>query len=179
MTMCRDVDPGGCAVSWSRRASSQPWRSSSVRASPWCIFTTLAFGWNYRVIISRGPPIKGMGWDLTCRTSSPSRKVRLKLLATCFAMVDLPHAVAPVKKKTYRGRSSVGFSLIVWFYQLLIIIPSHIAQVEPGFELRGSQRAHAHGLDHDVVSPQGPNGPGGDGRYGSSRFTGTGTDIPL
>lgn len=47
------------------------------------------------------------------RTSSPSRKVRFKLSATCFAIVDLPHAVAPVKKTTYRGRSAVGFSSII------------------------------------------------------------------
>lgn len=33
-------------------------------------------------------------------TSSPSKKKRLILSATYFAMVDLPHAVGPVKKKT-------------------------------------------------------------------------------
>lgn len=60
----------------------------------------------------RDGPGGGAG-HILYRTSSPSRKVSFKLSATCFAMVDLPHAVAPVKKKTYRGFSSVGFSPIV------------------------------------------------------------------
>lgn len=46
-------------------------------------------------------------------------------------MVDLPHAVAPVKKKTYRGRSAVGFSLIVqiWtdYYSHLPSLSSSVA----------------------------------------------------
>lgn len=49
MTRCRVVSPGGCALSWSRRASSQPRRSASVRGSPRCIFSTLARGWNWNL----------------------------------------------------------------------------------------------------------------------------------
>lgn len=44
-------------------------------------------------------------------TSSPSRNEKLSLSATYFATVDFPHAVGPVKKKTYRGRVSVGLDL--------------------------------------------------------------------
>lgn len=59
--------------------------------------------------------LEATGTERLClfRTSSPSRKVRFKLSATCFAIVDLPHAVAPVKKTTYRGRSAVGFSPMI------------------------------------------------------------------